>query len=370
MWDVTGNLIQVEISSDLANRYTPQRRFFGPGVQDGQLLLDEIENLRSRLQVEGIYVPPFHCRDNNDLPNGGFIVYVGSVFFQSNVQQNSISEVAEYLLRRMQTENVSKDGIYQEIQLANENLLQMKYRDALNHLNISYYWAHLINDCEEEAVDSILQIGRILTQNNDFEHAWLCAQRADCIASSPGFFNPYLRCASAEFAGFVCLLTGNFAGADNAYSFAAASIANVPGSSLLKIDILLADLQALIFQNNFIKANQVAQALLDVLEQSKCPNILPVYQLKSSLADCAIHQLKNAKDDLEIKYNDALKKLEIFEGCKGVLIAVSKFFIDGVMRAIPYLVGTLVNPPNNSNAFYQINFGINSTNKIQFVESR
>lgn len=366
MWDVKGGLIQVEIGAGLVQRYS-SKGFLGGSRDDGKLLLDMFSAVRERLQEENIFVPHIQCRDDNSLGREEFVVYAGAEFYKSNIQEAAIADVIEFFARRYQLESPSKDSIHQFICTANGHISQQRYADGLRYLSTAYFWSNLLEGCEEETVDIILQIGRILLQNQDMYHARLCAQRADFIASLPNFYNPYLKCASDEFSGSIYMLSGDFPAADQAYTTAFNKIANVAEANLLKIGILSANLQALRFCGNYTKANQAAQILIDVLAQSGCPDLEPMYVLKSHIADCAINQLRaeNAQLEREVqltneKYNRAMERLRFCEQLKDVAVSL----IQWAFYNLPVLTGSLTTQNNIAPCTRINNYNIGTSNQI------
>lgn len=366
MWDVRGALIQVEIGEGVLQRYS-SRGFFGTSNNDCKLLLDAFTEVRERLQAENIIVPYVHCKDDNSLGRDEFIVYVGAEFIRSNIQKNEIADVIEFFIRRFQMESASKDAVHKYIFTANEYISQRRYADGLRHLSTAYYWSNLLEGCEEEAADIILQIGRILVQNNDIYHAQLCAQRADFITSLPHFYNPYLKCASDEFFGFLHMIKKDFLVADQAYTSAFNKIANVPEANLLKIGVLSANLQALQLCGDYVKANQAAQILIDVLVQSGCPDLMPMYRFKNYIANFAIEQLgaENAqlKEDMRLfaaKYNEAMEKLRFCEQFKDVAIVLLKW---GIFN-LPALSGSLTSNASQEPCTRMTNINLGKNNNI------
>ena len=365
MWDVKSNLIQVEIGEGLVQRYS-SRGFWGSSNDDGKLLLDIISDMRERLQKENIIVPTIRCRDDSSLGREEFVVYAGAEFYKSNIQKNEIADVIEFFLRRYQLESPSKDIIHECICAANEHISQQRYADGLRYLNTAYYWSDLLQDCEEEEADIILQIGRILLQNQDMQHALLCAQRADFIVSQPSFYNPYLKCASEEFFGSLCMLNKDFQTADQAYFSAFSRIVNVAEANLLKIGVLSADLQALQLCADYVKANQVTEILIDVLAQSGSTDLLPLYILKSYIANCAINQLReeNAQLRKEVqlvneKYNEALNQMRFRVQLKDAAITMTKWTVCN----LPVLTGSLMTETGKEPRTKIINNSIGTNNK-------
>ncbi len=343
MWDVKGSLIQVEIAPDLAQRYS-SKGFFGGSNNDGKFLLDAFAGMRGRLQAEDIVVPTIACRDDSSLGNGEFIVYVGSEYCKSSICEAEIVDVIEYCVRNLQMESISKDTIHECIRAANESISQRRYRDGLRYFDKAYFWSNLLEGCEEEVVDTILQIGRILVQNNDIYHARLCAGRAKFVTAQSYFYNPYLKCASDEFSGLLDVIEKDFSAADEAYTSAFNRIANVPEANLLKIGVLAANLQVLPLCGNYVKANQAAQLLIDVLSESGCTNLMPMYKLKNYIADCAIERLgaENAqlRQDVQLlagKYTEAMEKLRFREQFKSAILVLLKW---GILN-LPALSGSL-----------------------------
>lgn len=312
-------------------------------------------------------MPRIQCRDDNSLGKEEFVVYAGAEFYKSNIQEAAIADVIEFFVRRYQLESPSKDIIHKFICTGNELISQQRYADGLKYLNTAYFWSNLLEGCEEEAVDIILQIGRILFQNQDMYNARLCAQRADFITSLSNFYNPYLKSASEEFSGSLYMQSKDFPAADQAYTSAFNKIANVTEANLLKIGILSADLQALQSCENYAKANQVAQILIDVLTQSGCPDLEPLYKLKNRIANCAISQMgaENAQLEKEAKsankkYDNAMKQLEFRAKCKDAAI----FLIKIGTNILPVLIGSLTTNNNQKpcTKIYNCNIGVN--NKI------
>ncbi len=343
MWDVKGALIQVEIGAGLVHRYS-SKGFFGTRNNDGKLLLDVYTDVREKLRAENIVVPQIQCRDDNSLGKDEFTVYVGSEFYSTNIRENEIADVIEFLVRRVQVKFASKDSIHKHILAANEHLSHQRYMDGLKCLSTAYYWSNFLEGCEEEAADTILQIGRILIQNNDVYHAELCAQRAAFISSQSSFYNPYLKCAADEFAGFLYMIKGDLPAADRAYTSAFNKIANVPEANLLKIGVLAAELQTLLSCKNYVKANQAAQILLDVLDQSGCTDLTPIYEMKSYIDNCAIEQqsretarLRMEARMVDAKYNEAMNKLRFREQLKGTILVLLELGV----RLLPVLSGSL-----------------------------
>ena len=371
MWDVKGALIQVEIGEGLVQRYS-SRGFFGASNNDGKLLLDMFSEVRERLQTENIIVPQINCRDDSSLGREEFVVYVGAEFCRSNIQKNEIADVIEFFVRRFQMESASKDTIHRYISMANEYISQRRYTDGLRYLSTAYYWSSLLEGCEEEAADTILQIGRILIQNNDIFHAQLCAQCADFITSLPHFYNPYLKCASDEFSGFLHMIEKDFQAAEQAYTSAFNRIANVPEANLLKIGVLSADLQALQLCGDYVKANQAAQILLDVLGQSGCPDLTFMYRFKNYIANCAIERLgaENAqlKEDarlLATEYNEVMAKLRFREQFKGVVLILLKW---GMLN-LPALSGSLTSHANQGTCTRMTNINVGNNNTISIEQT-
>lgn len=366
MWDVKGALIQVEIGAGLVQQYS-SKGFLGINNNDGKLLLNEFTAVRKKLQQENIFVPQIQCRDDNSLGKQEFIVYVGAEYFRTNIQESNIRDVIEFFVRRFQMDCASKDTIHEYISTANEYISQRRYADGLRSLSTAYFWSNLLEGCEEEISDTILQIGRILIQNNDIYHAQLCAQRADYITSMPNFYNPYLKCASDEFFGFLHMIEEDFQAADQAYTSAFNRIVNVPDANLLKISILSADLQALQLYGNYVKANQAAQLLIEVLGQSGCPDLMPLCQLKSDIADCAIKQLetRNAQlsqdiQTLTAKYNEAMKKLNFTEQFMDVTLEFLKW---GILN-LPTLTGSLTALTGQGSGIKTNNINVGINNQI------
>lgn len=366
MWDVSGGVIQVEIGAGLVQRYS-SKGFFGGSKDDGKLLLDMFSAVRERMQEENIYVPYIQCRDDNSLEREEFVVYAGAEFYKSNIQKDTIAEVIEFFARRYQLESPSKDSIHEFISTANERISQHRYADGLKYLNTAYYWSNLLEDCEEEAADITLQIGRILLQNQDMYNARLCAQRANYITSRPDFHNPYLKCASDEFSGALYMLSRDFSAADRAYTSALGKIANVPEANLLRIGVLSADLQALQLCENYAKANQTAQILIDVLRQSGCTNLEPLHILHSHIANCALSQMAKENEQLreEVrlareKYDEAMEKVRFSEGLRDVAIILAKWAICN----LPVLTGSLTTYNSTSPCTRIISFNFGVDNKI------
>lgn len=361
MWDVNGALIQVEIGAGLVQRYS-SKGFFGTSNNDGKLLLDMWTDVRERLQAENIVVPPIQCRDDNSLGKDEFVVYVGSEFYGTSIKENKITDVLEFLVRRVQMESASKDSIHEYILTANEHLSQRRYTDGLRCLSTAYYWSNLLADCAEEAADTILQIGRVLAQNNDIYHAELCARRADVISSQPSFYNPYLKCAVDEFAGFLYVVKGNLPAADQAYTSAFNKIANVPGANLLKIGVLAAELRTLLSCENFVRANQAAQILIEVLTQSGCQDLTPVYVMKSYIDNRAIEQqtkgiaqLREEARIADAKYNEAMAKLKFREQFKGAVLMLLKIGV----QVLPAIFGSLTSSAGQAPCTQMVNVNVN-----------
>lgn len=366
MWDVRGGLIQVEIGTGLVQRYS-SKGFLGGSKDDGKLLLDMFSAVRERLQEENIFVPYIQCRDDNSLGKEEFVVYAGAEFYKSNIQEAAIADVIEFFARRYQLESPSKDSIHKFICTANEHISQQRYADGLKYLNTAYFWSNLLEGCEEEAVDIILQIGRILLQNQDMYNARLCARRADFITSLPNFYNPYLKCASDEFSGSLYMLSRDFPAANQAYTSAFKKIANVAEANLLKIGVLLADLQALQLCENYAKANHTAQILIDVLTQSGCSNLEPLYILKSHIANCAINQMEaeNAQLKREVqlaneKYYEAMEQLRFCEQLKDIAISL----IQWAFCNLPVLTGSLTTHNSKAPCTRINNYNVGASNKI------
>lgn len=366
MWNTKGDLIQVEIGAGLVQRYS-SKGFFGTSNNDGKQLLNVFSAMRERLKEENIIVPQIQCRDDNSLGRDEFVVYVGAEFYRSNIRENEIADVIEFFVRRYQMESASKDTIHKYIFTANEYISQQRYADGLRYLDTAYFWSNLLEGCDEEAVDTILQIGRILIQNHDMFHAQLCAQRADFITSQPHFYNPYLKCASDEFSGSIYMINKDFSAADQAYTSAFNKIANVAEANLLKIGVLAANLQALQFCEDYVKANQITQILIDVLAQSGCPDLMPMYKFKNHIANCAIErlgaenaQLRRDKQLLIEKYNEVMEKLRFREQFKGVVIKI----LQCAICILPALSGSLTTHTSQEPCTRIYNFNIGKNNQI------
>lgn len=355
----------MEIGAGLVQRYS-SKGFLGGSKDDGKLLLDMFSAVRERLQEENIFVPFIQCRDDKSLGREEFVVYAGAEFCKSNIQEATIADVIEFFAKRYQLESPSKDSIHKFICTANEHISQQRYADGLRYLNTAYYWSNLLEGCAEEAVDVILQIGRILLQNQDMYHAQLCARRADFITSQPNFYNPYLKCASDEFSGSLYMLNRDFLAADQAYTSAFSKIANVVEANLLKIGVLSANLQALQLCKNYVKANQTAQILIDVLAQSGCTNLEPLYILKNHIANCAINQMEaeNAKlrEEAQLataKYDEAMERLRFCEQFKDVAISL----IQWAFCNLPVLTGSFTTHNSKAPCTRINNFNVGNVRK-------
>lgn len=366
MWDVTGSLIQVEVGAGVVQRYS-SKGLFGASRGDGKLLLGMFTDVREKLGADGIVLPYIQCRDDSSLERDAFTVYVGSEFFSTSMKEHELTDVIELLVRRVQIDSASKDSVRQYILSANEHLSQRRYMDGLKCLNTAYYWSNLLEGCEEESVDTILQIGRVLVQNNDLFHAELCAQRAGAISSQPSFYDPYLKCAADEFAGAIYMVKGDLPAADRAYTSALSKIANVPEANLLKIGILAAELQALLSCQNYVKANWAAQMLIDVLGQSGCPDLMPIYEMKSFIGDRAIEQqhMENARlretvQTISAKYNETMEKLRFREQLKGVGLVL----LELGFRLLPVVFGSLTSFSGQKPCTKMVNINVGNFNRI------
>lgn len=271
-------------------------------------------------------------------------------------------------------DSASKDTIHTYISMANNCISQRKYTDGLRYLNTAYYWSYLLEDCEEEEADVIVQIGRILVQSNHLHQAQLCAKRADFITSSQSFCNPYLKSASDEFSGFLHMVEENFPDADQAYTSAFSQITHLSDANLLKIGILAADIQALQLYGNYVKANQTVQLLIDILAQSGCTNLIPMYQFKDYIANCAIERLKAENNYLgeqvqllTAKYNEVMEKLRFSEQFKGIIIGFLKW---GALN-LPAIAGSLTASSGGNGPctkINNINIGISNDITMQITD--
>lgn len=367
MWDAKGSIIQVEIGSGVVDHYS-SKGFLGGSKYDAKFLIDEFKAVRQRLQNENIYVPYIQSRDNDNLGKHEFVVYAAFEFYRTNIQESNVGNVIEFFARRYQMNSPSKDTIHAYISMANDCISQRKYTDGLRYLNTAYFWSNLLEDCDEEAADTIIQIGRILVQSNHLSQAQLCAMRADFITSSQSFYNPYLKSASDEFSGFLHMVEENFPSADQSYTSAFNQIAQLSDANLLKIGILAANIQALQLYGNYVKANQAAQLLIDVLAQSGCTNLIPMYQFKDFIANCAIERLKTENNYLReqvqlltAKYNEVMKKLRFSEQFSGIIVG----FLQWGALNLPAISGSLTAPSGGNGPCTKINnINIGVSNEI------
>ncbi len=345
MWNVDGDLLQIEVGSNVVSMFTEKdkrgiiNKFFGQAPPpQAQLLIEYTKKIREVLAEKDVYLPPIKYFDSTELNVNDFKIYIGIEYYEGDITKVNLFDILDFLIQRYQIDNKTNKGIKKIFDQGVNNLIARNYQNAVLNFSKVYYWSSLIDNCEQDLVKATLNIAGIELLNYRLENAELSAQRACVIVSKDYFHDPYLRCYSYNFRANILAKQNRINEAMNYYKMAYDSIKNT-NDVHLSVNVLF----NLATMNLFVQRYHEAADIIDHIVQAIKNNdtfgkgvIADLYEFRVYLSNLTLVSLEDKYQGLLKQYQDLSKNfiLKAYDSALAVIVGVGPYVVSALVGAL------------------------------------
>jgi tetratricopeptide (TPR) repeat protein len=345
MWNVDGELIQVEVGSNVVKAFTQsdRRGLFGKIMgqnppPEGQLLVEYTKKFREQLSKENIYLPTIHFTDSSDIGINNFKVYVGIEYYIGDITKENLFDVISYLIGRYQIEDTSCDSIKRILDEGVEKILAKNFQDAVLDFAKVYYWSSLVNGCEQELVKATLNIGGINLINNRIDGAEEAAKRACVIVSKDYFQNPYLRYFSYNFSANILAMQNKISEAAKYYNIAYQNI-KMTRDIYYCTNVLFSMASMKLLLKSYKEAAEILDAIVESIKDDDSFGkgiLIELYEFRSFVSNLTVASLENKYLELQERYLKISKSFltKAYDTILTVAVKVGPFAVSSFIGAL------------------------------------
>lgn len=311
MWDINGGLIQIEVGMNVSAKYTAADRrgildrLWGVnGPEEGDLLIVETQKLRQELAEQNIILPPVAYRGNTDLQPDDFIIYVGIEQMAGNIRKNDLLGCLKDLILSKQISDASPDGVRKIFQDGVELFNNKHYSEAVPCFILSYYWGMILG-CNDEVINTIINVGGINLVNNQVEGALMNARHACLLAENSRCYNPYLKYYAHNFLANMYWLQNERGAAVECYQKAVADVQFVEDLQLY-VFALWNSANAFFWTGDFASCKNYLDEIYGLIsDHDDYPKavISELFSFRALVSDVQIEMLKEQNQNLQKQCN-------------------------------------------------------------------
>ncbi|MCM1541840.1 MAG: hypothetical protein NC121_11315 [Blautia sp.] len=337
MWDINpdSKIIQIEMGNKVIAAYSSSKK------KTCDILLNQIENLRSQLAERGIDLPPIALRNSETLPPDMFNIYFGALCINGRHQTDSITQILADQARGYQLDDNSYNGLLENFE-SGVNYLQAKnYQKAIYDFAQSYYCSSFRNDTRNIMVNSMINICGIQFLNQQYDSALLSGQRACMLAFAPSFYDPYLKYYAASWTGLIYRQLNNLEEAIRHFGLAYQAVAQTD-ENCLAVSTLSTLAQLSMDAKNYGQSAELIDRILDLLQTDPSLDIdadflITLARFQSQVYRAIISQLTEEYAQLQAQYAKlSAKFLPRFK-----TLALNILYQTG-STVIPCVIGSLI----------------------------
>lgn len=326
MWDINKGLIQIEVGSGVIRQFTRkdtrgavQKLLGASAPQAGELFVPETERLRKELQEQNVYFPSVHYTDNDELQPNQFIIYIGIESFFGDITKQNLIELLRNVVSERQIKDPSPQTVRDIFAEGVQYYQEKDYNRAAPEFARTYYWGSILN-CQDEVVNSIINMGTIMLVNNRVEDAQLYAESACVRVEDPSFFNLNLRFNTHNFLANVYWLMGKRELAAENYEKA---VVDVKYSEDIAVTVfaLWNAANAHMGTGNYTRSSALLDNIFSLIyddEHFSKGTVQSLYKLRAMVSDQHIMQLQKQNYELTQQIQELNNSFSI--GLKGTVV--------------------------------------------------
>lgn len=358
MWNVDGDLLQVEVGSNVVKMFTEKdkrgilKKFFGqdPPPQ-AQLLIEYTKKFREVLAEKNVYLPPIKYFDSSELGVNNFKVYVGIEYYEGDITKDNLFDILDFLIQRYQIEDKTKAGIMNIFDQGVHNLIARNYQNAVLDFSKVYYWSSLVDHCEQELVKATLNIAGIELLNYRIENAELSVKRACVIVSKEYYHDPYLRCYTYNFRANLLAKQNKIKDATEYYKLAYDSIKNTADVPL-SVNVLFNLATMYLLAQQYQEAADLIDYIVQVIKYNDSFGkgvLADLYEFRVYLSNLTLASLEDKYQNLLKQYQDLSKNfiLKAYDSALAVIVKVGPYVVSTLVGAL--ISGDVTNNFNQMN---------------------
>lgn len=306
MWDINKGLIQVEVGSGVIRQFTRtdtrgmvQKLRGVSAPREGEMFISETERLRKELQEQNVYLPFVHYTDNDELQPNQFMIYIGIESIFGDITKQNLIELLRSAVLERQIKEPSPQTVRDIFAEGVQYYQDKDYNRAAPEFARTYYWGSILN-CQDEAVNSIINMGTIMLVNNRVEDALLYAENACMLAEDSSFFNLSLKFNAHNFLANVYWMMGKRAFAVESYEKA---VVDVKYSKDIAVTVfaLWNAANAHMVTGNYTRSSSLLDNIFSLIyndEHFSKDTVQSLYRLRALVSDQHIMQLQTQNHEL------------------------------------------------------------------------
>ncbi len=339
MFQFDANLIQIELGTKAVQVLsTKDRRGLwdkltgqeSPGWADD--LIHATEQLRNKLEAEGIPVPMVLLLPASELPPDMFRITMGVAVDNYNVYKDNYLTALERKIRAYHVPGLNQKEVGSLLNKSIFYMLQKKFQEAMETSMRVYYLGSLV-DYSAARVVSLINMTGICLINKKWGEAYTTARQAQLLVEKEGFYDPYLKFCAHKAIANVLALNNNYEGSAQLFYQAFLDI-ELLGENRYIIDALYNEASVLLAMGSYKECANILDKIVFYIKNSNEYDkeiLLKLYDMRAFIGDFTVEQLKAKLDDLKKDY-DELSRSFLFKVQDAVLTIVSK--------CGPYLITT------------------------------